>query len=328
MKGRRVVWPDAGQVEVEDFEITPPGEFQVLVDTIYTLISPGTERAFLIGLPNTSKNYPFYPGYCNVGEVIEVGNGVEDFRLGDRVASRGNHDSLVTINKDKALKIPNEAPSDEAVFFNLCAIALQGVRKAKIDLGEAVLVLGQGLIGQLALQLARLDGGFPAIGADVASDRLELALRLGADVALNPKDEDFEGKLSEATEGKGPIVVIEATGSPEPINRAFQLARLWGRVVLLASTRGETPEVNFYRDVHKKGLTVIGAHDSVRPFQESSANYWTWQDDGDMVLRLMAHKRLKISELISHRLSGEKAPEAYQLLSQWRSELMGVVLEW
>ncbi len=221
-----------------------------------------------------------------------------------------------------------DLPSEEAVFFNLCIISLQGVRKARIELGEPVLVLGGGLIGLFAMQLAKLSGALPVMGADLADSRLKLATDVGADYALNPGVSDFDQQLAEITKGKGPAVVIEATGHPEVINTAFKLAGWCGRVVLLASTRGETEGVNFYRDVHKKGLNVIGAHNSVRPRQDSSPNFWTTRDDWELSLRLIAQHRIVVAPLITHRLPGTKVAEAYQLLMEWDENLLGVVLSW
>ena len=245
MKGKRVVWPQRGQVKIEEFDLPTVGENQVLVKTDVSLISPGTERAFLLGLPNAVGSYPQRPGYSNVGEVIDIGAGVTDIAVGDKVASSAGHSSHVLLSANNAFKVANGFAEEAAVFFNLCAISLQGVRKARIELGEPVAVMGQGLIGLLALQLARLNGAFPVIAVDVAENRLKLALECGADFALNPKDAAFEDKLADITKGEGPSVVIEATGSPEPVNTAFKLAGWRGRVILLASTRGETESVNF-----------------------------------------------------------------------------------
>lgn len=328
MKGKRVVWPQRGQVEIEEFDIPEVRENQVLTKTIVSLISPGTERAFLLGLPNAVSSYPQRPGYSNVGEVIEIGAGVTGIAVGDKVASPAGHSSHLLLSANNVFKVPDGLAEESAVFFNISAISLQGVRKARIELGEPVLVMGQGLIGQLALQLARLSGAFPAIAVDVAENRLKLALECGADFALNPKDADFENKLSEATKGKGPSVVIEATGSPEPVNTAFKLAGWCGRVILLASTRGETKSVNFYQDVHKKGLSIIGAHNAVRPNHDSSAAFWTSVDDCRLTLSLLAHKRLMVDKLITHRFNSVQAEEAYKLLMDWAEELLGVILAW
>ncbi|MFQ6040719.1 MAG: zinc-binding dehydrogenase [Candidatus Poribacteria bacterium] len=328
MKGKRVVWPQRGQVEIEEFDLPVVGENRVLVKTDVSLISPGTERAFLLGLPNAVGSYPQHPGYSNVGKVIDIGAGVTGIAVGDKVASAAGHASHALLSANSAFKVPDGLTEEAAVFFNLCAISLQGVRKARIELGEPVAVMGQGLIGLLALQLARLSGAFPVIAVDIAANRLKLASKCGADFALNPQDPDFEEKLSEITEAEGPSVVIEATGSPEPVNTAFKLAGWRGRVILLASTRGETESVNFYRDVHKKGLSIIGAHNSVRPSHNSSAAFWTSADDCRLTLSLLAHGRIIVDKLITHRFNSAQAEKAYKLLMDWAEELLGVILAW
>lgn len=329
MKGQRVVWPGQAKVEIEEFEVASPTDSEVLVATECSLISPGTERAFLLGLPNAQGGYPSYPGYSNIGQVVEVGSNVKGFAIGDRVASSRGHTSHFVASPEHLLKITAaNLPSEEAVFFNLCTISLQGVRKARIELGEPTVVLGQGLIGLLAMQLAKLSGAFPIVGVDLADSRLKLSATVGADETLNREGPNFAQRLAEITGGKGPAVVIEATGHPEAINTAFALAGWHGRVVLLASTRGETERVNFYRDVHKKGLTVLGAHNSVRPRRESSANFWTSRDDWELSLQLIAHRRIVVAPLITHRLRGTDAAKAYQRLAEWDANLLGVVLDW
>ena len=329
MKGKRVVWPSQATVEIEEFEFPLLGYNELLVATEYSLISPGTERAFLLGLSNARGRFPSYPGYSNVGVVIDSGRDVDSFNIGDRVVSSKGHTSHFVATPADVLKVTEAGlSSEEGVFFNLCTIAMQGVRKAKIELGEFTLVLGGGLIGLFGMQLAKLSGGLPVITADLSDNRLELAMQVGADYALNPEAEDFDAQLDKITGGKGPAVVIEATGHPPVVNTAFQLADWCGRVVLLASTRGETERVNFYRDVHQKGLTVLGAHNSVRPRHESSPNFWTLRDDWELSLQLIAHHRVVVTPLITHRLAGTQAAEAYQLLMEWDQNLLGVVLNW
>ena len=329
MKAQRVVWPDRAKVDIETFMLPPVGDDEVLVATQCTLISPGTERAFLLGLPNAQGRYPARPGYSNIGRIIEVGKGITDYEIGDRVASTQGHTSHFVTSPSRLLKIAsNDVPAEEAVFFNLGAIALQGVRKARIELGEATLVLGQGLIGLSAMQLSKLSGALPLIAADLTDSRLEISKKIGADHTFNPEDTDFSEQLGDATQGAGPAVVIEATGHPDAIGTALAVAGRDARVVLLASTRGETPSVNFYRDVHKKGLILHGAHNSIRPRQESSPNFWTLEADSRLLLSLIAQKRFNVIPFISHRVPGEDAAKAYQLLMAWNPDLLGVVLQW
>ena len=329
MKGQRVVWPSRAEVDIEDFEIHAIKDDEVLVASECTLISPGTERAFLLGLPNAQGSYPTRPGYSNIGKVVEVGKNVSGIAIDDRVASTIGHTSHAITSPNRLIKVAStDALAAELVFFNLSAIALQGVRKARIELGETTLVLGQGLIGLLALQLSKLSGAFPLLAADLTDSRLELAKSNGADHTLNPEDNDFTRQLNDVTMGKGPSIVIEATGHPDAISTAMKVAGSGARVVLLASTRGETPKVNFYRDVHKKGLMLYGAHNSIRPRQESSPNFWTSDDDCRLMLSLISHKRFDVVPLISHKVPGPEAPKAYQLLMEWHPGLLGVVLQW
>jgi len=326
MRSLRVVWSERGVAEVEEWEVPTPGEGQVLVKTNFTLISPGTERAWFLGLPNTPQKFPQYPGYSAVGVVLEIGGKVQRFKKGDRVVWAGRHAAHAVVAEEALLPVPSELPDEEAVFARLIAIALQGVRKAQIDLGESVVVLGAGLIGLLALQLAKLSGGFPTIAVDLTETRLEFARKVGSDFALLA-GENLVERVGELTEG-GARIVIEATGNPEAIPLAFKLACRMGRVVLLGSTRGETGSVNFYEDVHRKGLVIVGAHDSVRPKFDSFRGFWTERDDQILALKLLAARRLQIEPLITHKFSGTEAPSAYKLLSSNDMSAIGILLDW
>ncbi len=326
MRGYRVVWAEPGVVKVEEWELPKMSEKQVLVKTHLTLISPGTEKAWLLHLPNTPSTFPQYPGYCAVGRVLKVGSQVQRFKIGDRVVWAGKHASHAVVNEDALLSVPSELADEEAVFCRLIAIAMQGVRKAQIELGESVVVLGAGLIGLLALQLAKLSGGFPVISVDLSEVRLKFAQAVDADFALL-LTEDLNDRVNDLTNG-GAHVVIEATGNPEAIPLAFKLARRMGRVVLLGSTRGETKSVNFYTDVHRKGLVVIGAHDSVRPQFDSSRWFWTAKDDQTLALKLLVARRLRVSPLITHKFKGTEAPKAYELLMSGDLSAVGILLDW
>jgi L-iditol 2-dehydrogenase len=330
MDGMRVCWTEHGRAELQEFTPPPPKPGEVLIRTEVTLISPGTERAFFLGLPNAQARFPYYPGYSNVGRVIALGEpgpvGI-DVAVGDRVASSGGHASHVVARAERCWKVPEALAPAEAIYFSLAAIAMQGVRKARVELGEPVVVLGLGLIGNLALQLARLQGGLPAVGLDPDAGRREIASAVGADVCYDPSAEETTAALEAATGGRGPAVVIEATGHPAAVNDAFARAGFHARVVLLASTRGTT-ETNFYRDVHRKGLTVLGAHAIVVPPRDSSPGYWTLGDDTRTVLRLLAAGRLRVGPLTSELFPWREAPRAYEQLASWRKDVLGMILQW
>jgi len=325
--GKRVIFKAPNVVEVEKFKVRPINDDEVLIKTVSTLISPGTETAFLQALPNTPRRFPQYPGYSNAGIVVEVGKDIQDFKVGDRVVSPTSHSSFVIANEQNLFKIPNNLSFDEAAFFNLTAIALQGVRKAQIEIGNSVLVLGLGLVGQLAAQLAKLNGAFPVIGVDLYDFRLKVAKELGTDYVINPKESTLISRVKEITEGKGADIVLEVTGNPDCIPLALKLAKRCGKVILLGSTRGEST-VNFYSDVHRKGITIIGAHNSVRPRYESFRFYWTRYDDCKLALKLIANGRIRVKELISLKVDYTQAAKAYEKLIKAKNEVIGVILDW
>ena len=324
--GKHVIWVERAKVEVREFEVRPPQHDEVLVRTEVTLISPGTERAALLALPGTPGQFPTTAGYSNVGIVEAVGDRVEGLSVGMRVASSGGHGSHVVVDASRVLPVPESLRPEEAVFFHMITIAMQGVRRGDIEIGESVAVLGLGLVGQLALRLARLCGALPLVGIEPLPYRRKLALR-EADEVLDPTSSDFQERLTKVCGGL-PWVVIEATGVPEPINFAFGICRRMGRVVLLGSTRGKVESVDFYRDVHRKGLTVIGAHTSARPGHDSFHALWTWRDDAALALRLLAMKRINVEELHTHTFEGEEAPKAYELLISGAESAIGIVLDW
>jgi 2-desacetyl-2-hydroxyethyl bacteriochlorophyllide A dehydrogenase len=323
----RIVFSGRGVAQVEECPMPTPGADQLLIRTCTSLISPGTERAFFLGMPNTPQQYPNYPGYSNIGEVIIAGDGVTGWTPGMTVASAAGHAAYVLARAGACVPVPRDLPDEEAAFFNLSAIAMQGVRKARIELGEPMAVVGAGLIGLLAMQLAKLNGALPAITVDTDERRLGFAQAVHADATVKA-DEHLSTTIARLCEDEGAAVVIEATGHPEAILTAFALARPGGRVVLLGSTRGETEQVNFYRDVHKKGLTIIGAHNMARPKVESHPGWWIAEDDQRVALKLLASGRLKVQPLITHRFAWRQAPQAYERLKQWDTGTLGMVLDW
>ena len=133
----------------------------------------------------------------------------------------------------------------------------------------------------------------------------------------------------------GPSVVIECTGSPAPITTAFEMAGHLARVVLLASTRGTTDNVNFYRYVHKKGLTIIGAHDSIRPRDreddpttETIPTLWSSRRDIDAAMAMLASGRVSVTPLITHRIMPDDFKTAYDLLFTSDPSLVGCLFDW
>ena len=328
MDGYRGIVPTKGRMELETFIVQEPTEDEIFIRTRKTLISPGTERAFFLGLPNTTSNYPIYPGYNLVGEVVQVGSEVTDYQPGERVVCQGQHASHVVMKAERCLHISSDLPDDEAIFFQLLAIATQGVRKSGLEIGEATAIIGAGPVGLLSLQVARLAGAMPLMVIDKEAQRLSKAGELGADITLTT-GANLRKSIQDALGADGVPVVIEVTGDPEAIPVAFQIAALRGRVVLLGSARGETEHVNFYRDVHKKGLPIVGAHiDTTRMVTTSSPHWWTQRDEQRLALKMLTLGRVNVSSLVSHRFSGEQLPDAYALLASWDPRALAILIDW
>ncbi len=160
--GQRVVVTPDDRIELRDFPVSPPGPGQVLIETACTLISAGTE----LGTQEQRRDSDYTPGYSNAGRVLAVGDGVRDYRPGDRVMSLGGHAThVVSSAAPHALRpIPDGVTDEGAAFGVLGSVAMHGVRKARVELGEYALITGMGLVGQLALRLVGHAGAAPGSG--------------------------------------------------------------------------------------------------------------------------------------------------------------------
>lgn len=330
MKGRRIVWPAPGQAEIEDFEVPAPTADTVLIETHASVVSAGTEKAWLLAKPNTSQRFPQYPGYSAAGRVLAVGANVQGLRPGDRVvAYHSNHASHSVKDPRDLVRIEDDAvPAAEAAFVVIAAMSLQGVRKARLELGESVAVMGLGLLGLFATQLARLDGALPVIALDIVDERRRLALQLGADHALPPAAPDFVAGFRALTGGHGADVVIEVTGSTPAMQQALACVAPHGRVVALGCSREPADGIDFYRDVHRPGVVIIGAHNMVRPAHDSSPGHWTMRDDMRALLRLLGAGRLAVRPMISEEVAPDQAPAVYRRLVETPAAPLGVVFLW
>jgi len=315
MNAFRVVAPAKNEIEIEEFSLATPTGNEVLIETIYTTISPGTELAWLQHQASTPGVYPWYPGYSGVGRIVSIGASVQGLRVGRIVACNIPHSSHVVIDASLCHAVKEGIDVLEASAFRLVSIALQGVRKAQIQLGESVAVLGLGPIGILAGQLARASGATFVGGVDLLEHRRQLATQSQFDAA------------SEAAASDAFDVVIEATGVPEVINSAFKVAKQRGRVVLLGSPRGITDGIDFYTDVHRKGIQIIGAHEINRTGFDERLHIVDFEDE-EIALALLADGRLKLRPLISEVIKPEGVARAYQRLAARDEDLVLVAIDW
>lgn len=350
-------------------EVPTPGTKggYVVIQTSRSLISPGTERMLVEfskggfvakarsqpdkvkqvldkirtdGLLPTLETVfkrldePLPLGYCNVGEVIEVGPGVSGFKLGDMVASNGPHAEVVCVPENLCAKVPDGVTDDEAAFTVLGAIGLQGIRLAAPTLGEKFVVYGVGLIGLVAVQLLQASG-CEVLAVDLSDKRLEMAQSFGAKTC-NSGQADPVSAVRSWTEGVGlDGVIITASAKTDAIvHQAAEMCRKRGRIILVGMVGLNLRRSDFY----EKELTFQvscsygpGRYDD--DYEQNGQDYpigfvrWTEQRNFQAVLDAIASGRLDVSSLITDRIPFEDAEKAYARISSNASTL-GVVLEY
>ena len=240
----------------------------------------------------------------------------------------GGHRQFCTVRQHEALLLPDNIPLDEASLTIIAGFSLAAVRKAKICLGQSCLIVGAGLLGLFAVQYARLSGAYPVIISDLDESRRNLALKLGADTAFDPRDPDYESKIKALTfTGKGIETAIEVTGNPEALSSTLHCTAKFGRVILLGCTRTLTT-VDFYHDVHWPGIQLIGAHSGARPTGQSFGDAYTEMDDCRVTLSYLAAKRLNFHDMIQTVASPINAPIVYSELAVNRHFPIGVLFDW
>jgi len=328
-----IVFPEPRRVVIEDRDRPSPGEGEVLIRTRRTLISTGTELTILSGsFPEDSAwsrygRFPFVPGYNNVGVVEEVGKGVDQSLVGRTVASHGSHAAYVVAPADQVLPVPDAIPEEQAAFFTMACIAMNSLRRAPIQYGQAVAIYGLGLLGQLCVQLCRLCGARPIVAIDVAEFRLNLLPTAPYIVPVNPQTDDPVETVRRATRGRMADVVFEVTGAPDLIPREFALLKRQGRFVVLSSPRGPT-SFDFHDLCNAPSFTIIGAHVVSHPEHETPDNPWTRKRHGELFFDLLSYGDIDVARLMTHRVPFTQGPEIYLSLLKDRSRAMGVILQW
>lgn len=286
-----------------------------------------------VGQVRQKLDEPMPMGYCSAGVVLACGGDVQGFEPGDLVASNGGHAEVVCVPKNLCAKVPEGVSTDHAAFSVLASIAMQGVRLSEVNLGEAALVVGLGLVGQLTVALLNA-AGVRVIGVDLDPAKCELSKKMGAAEA---RPDLRAGDVEKLTRGLGAdaVLITASTKSNGPIDLAANAVRQKGRVVLVGVVGLELDRRPFY---FKEAEFVVscsygpGRYDA--NYEEKGIDYpaayvrWTEQRNIQAVLDLMAAGSLDVSPLISHRFAIEDAKEAYDLIETGSEPYLGILLEY
>lgn len=323
-----VHFPSKNTVVLDDREMPEIGAEDVLIETEKTLVSTGTELMMLTDSHVSKESVlPFSPGYNNIGTIVDVGEDVDEDVIGERVATYGRHRRYQSRAYSGCYHIPSKVSDDEAVFFTIAEIVMNGIRRSGLQFGEGVGVYGLGLLGQLTVRLAELAGGHPVVGFDIADDRLDHLPETPGIAGLNPGSDGWEDRLDSLTDGRLADVVFEVTGNPDVIPSEFDALGEEGRFVVLGSPRGSS-EFDFNRLCHQPGHVIIGAHNQTHPHTATAANPWTRGRHVELFFELLDAGRIEVDDLITHTESYRNAPEVYDMLLEDRTQALGVVFEW
>ena len=255
---------------------------------------------------------PIPLGYCHVGLVLDAG-GVAGFAAGDRVVTNSPHAEVVSADPAFTARIPDAVSDEHAAFTPLGAVALQGLRLVDAQPGETVVVMGLGLIGQLAIRLLRARG-VVVVGVDPDAAKRTTALQAGA---LVPSDlTQLPSLLPSAAAG---VLITASTASDEPVNQAARLCRRRGRVVLVGVTGLALNRADFYQN--EVSFQVSRSYGSADPADSSSA-----RANFDEVLALMASGALDVTPLLTSRHAFAESPKIYDDLR--RPGAFGLVIEY
>jgi predicted dehydrogenase/threonine dehydrogenase-like Zn-dependent dehydrogenase len=253
---------------------------------------------------------PLPLGYCNVGRVVAIGEGVTDFIVGDRVASNGNHAEFVCVPQNLAAAIPENISDEEASFTVIGSIGLQGIRLLNPTMGETVVVVGLGLIGMITAQLL-LANGCNVIGLDIDESKLKIASKWGV-VTFNPKDGDPVKFVESYTNliGTDGVIITAASKGNEIISQAAKMSRKRGRIILVGVVGLELSRAEFYeKELSFQVSCSYGPGRYDESYEQKGNDYplqyvrWTEKRNFESILNSISTSRLNVKDLITEIVS-------------------------
>jgi predicted dehydrogenase len=277
---------------------------------------------------------PLPLGYCNVGEVVEVGAGVTEFKAGDRVISNGPHAEMVCVPKNLCAKIPAEVSDEAAAFTVLSSIGLQGVRLVEPTIGEKVVVYGLGLIGLITVQLLRANG-CEVLGVDINAERMAMAEKFGASVC-NGAAADAVSAAVAWTDGRGAdaVIITASAKTDDIIHQAAEMCRKRGRIVLVGVVGLNINRNDFYKkELSFQVSCSYGPGRYDEKYEQGGQDYplafvrWTEQRNFEAILSLMKSGKLDVATLITDHFAINEAAAAYNRIST-NPHTLGVILKY
>ena len=311
-----------GNVFLEEVPLPAFGADQVLVKTHTSLISRGSE--ILRRYREAGPVDPGIMGYSVAGTLVEAGTeaAAAGFAPGDRVFASAPHAEYVVATADAAgmrlLQLPDETPWSRAPFQSLARGAVAWAVASRAQADDTVVVLGQGLVGNLVMQAHRARGAGRVIAVDPLDLRVRCARAAGADVVVHAAEVDAVAEVRRLTDGKGADVVVDCVGGPPGVQSfqdALAMVKADGIVHLIGLYHGQPLALDSSKIQRKMLIGGYHVFDPPRALSERAAE-------------LLASRRIEVDLLVTHRFPASRAPEAFDLLDSHLDQALGVLLEW
>ena len=324
---QRIVFPEVGRVELQEFEPSPLQEGEVLVRTAFSLMSIGTELTILHSAYDSGTHFDrmfSFPqlktGVQAVGRVEQVAADVDDIKEGDTVFMRQAHGSHQVLAASECSQIPDELDRKNACWAGLAKTAFRAAWAGSFSAGGEVLVIGAGPVGRMLVRWAAATGMSQTVVTDLSGYRLQRARDGGATHCL-------EGSLQQSGEGiaeiwpAGAPLIVDATGNAAVFADALKLAAPFGKVILLGDT-GYPARQTLTSDLMTKGLTVQATHDS------HDVDGWTQRRVDEHFFAQVTSGRFPLDGLISHEFQPRDCETAYATARNHRAETLGILFDW
>lgn len=317
--GRQIVFTAPKQVGFLEYEDPPLAPDQVRIATLYSGLSSGTELTAYRGTnvylakrwdPDTrlflpiqdgtaSQSFPLSFGYEDVGRVVEVGCAAEEVAEGDIIYGAWGHRTTHVLPVDNARqhKFPAELDPILGIFMGIAPTALNAILDADIHVGETVVVFGEGTVGQIITQLARLNGG-KVIAVDLLDNRLKLAKALGAHIVMNSSQVSVAEEVKSLTDGRGADVVLEVTGVPAALHEAIRACAYSAKVIAVGFHQGGSGALYLGDEFHHNRINVVASQ--IHGVNPNLTYRWNLARLQKAVIELLLRGDLQLRELVTH----------------------------
>ena len=331
-----------GDVRFDEYEERKLDTDEVRLKTMFSGISAGTELTHYRGTNpyrynkwneqkrifdnvENSEYYPRATGYEEVGKVVETGANVTKIKIGDVVYGTWTHKSTHIMDENKALqnKLPDGLEPVKGIFAQIGAIAYNSILDAQINIGETVVISGQGTPGLICTQLAHLAGA-KVIAVDLHELRLEKAKKMGADIIINPVENNVGETVKDITNGMGADVCIEASGSIEALRQSIKACAYSSRVVALGFYQNDASGLYLGEEFHHNRIEIVCSQ--IGGISPRLSNRWNIQRLYSTIMELQKENKLQLKELITHCVDFKDALKLYKIIDEHPTDILQGVL--